>query len=92
MHLQDFGGGKDVSFFQFSFFGVYFSFSFSNLKNEGRVLGIQVAIFMSICDKGLFDILFMFKELGKNLIHFISKLLDFSSSRYKGYPVVSFEF
>ena len=75
-----FHGGKDLSCFQFSFLGVSFSFNFTDPEKEGRVLSIQVVGFMSTRDKGSFDIFLMFKESEKNLIHSVSKLLDFSSS------------
>ena len=87
-----FHGVKDLSCFQFSFFGVLFSSSFNESKKEGRVLGIEVTRFMSSHDKGVLDGLFVFKESEKNLIHSISELLDFLSSRNKGYLGVSFQF
>ena len=68
-----FRGGKDVSCFHFSLFGVSFSFSFNDPEKEGRVLGIQITIFMSIPNKRSLDGLFMFKESENNLIHSISK-------------------
>ena len=39
---------------------------------------------MSRHDKKLLDSLFIFKELGMNLINSVSDLLEFSSSRNKG--------
>ena len=40
---------------------------------------------MSSWDKGLLDSLFRFKELAKNLIHYVSELSDFLSSCNKGF-------
>lgn len=43
-------------------------------------------------DKGFLNVLFMFKESEKNLIHFLSELLYFSLSNNKGFLGFLFNF
>ena len=72
-----FCGGQYVSCFQFSFsLEVSFLFSFNGPEKDGRVLNIQVTVYMSSHDKRSLDGLFMLKELEKNLIHSVSKSPD----------------
>ena len=60
----------------FYFFGVSFSFSFNETKNDKRILDVQVDFFISIRDEGMLHDFYLFKESEKNLRHSISKSLD----------------
>jgi hypothetical protein len=79
---------EGVKFFPILFLGVFLSFNFDDPEKDRRILGVQVIGFMSSRDKVLLDDLFMFKELEKNLTHFISKLLDLCRVATRGCSMV----